>query len=511
MSEKEYTPDDIPKTSEGEDNTVDAARGNGFNLYRDYRTINTYQFLMECEAGSGGFSGITTNTSENLTWSHNTDNEVKSYIPYNLTENFYPNRIRDSVYINDFSKYLKAKYKEVFAQKEISTYVEDSAGQVDPDHPYAVWTQNVTGGGMGKEEFTKSFLKACWRDAVSFAIVDNDIETGGEPYVYRKNAVEVAYDKKDGYLYGTDKKGSLTWIIFDEPTRMNGNQKEYVRRYWGIDEFYELVSDSETAELSEWKIVQDTRMVNNLSYKGNPFLPVKAIFSQARDKNTDYLPKPDSYAIAEVCLAVYSKGSKLDYVIDKQSHSRLVINGRMNGVANGVDNAMIISEGDNKLFQPFLLSPDPRHPESHQKRIDKLNEYKLELMDEGGVSASAKSLTQESGVSKVFTFSAKATTSKESLRIALELSVFFETAWKVYNNQESAGWKSVTTYPTEFIPQTEVSIMDLMDVAEFYSSRNLKQNESEVIKAITRKLFPNAEKDKIEELVEEADNISPTE
>jgi hypothetical protein len=466
---------------------------------------------MECQAASGGFSGMTEDNSNNLTWTTNTNKEVKSYIIPNRTENFYMTRVKRSVYINYFAKYIKAKYKEVFAQKEVDTYVENAAGSVEDNHPYSLWAADVTGGGTGKEDFTKTVLNASWRDAVSFAVIDNDIENGGIPYVYMKNAVEVSYDQKLGDLYETDAKGNLISIYFDYPCEMRGEQKIYKRRYWGIDEFYELESDNENAELSGWRIIEDTRVVNALTYKGRPFLPVKAIISQERANNHDYLPKPESYSIAEIVLAIYDRGSVLDYLIDKQGHSILVINGRTNGVGNGRDNAIVVSEAENKLFQPFFMSPDARLPEVHAGRIEKLTEEMLDMMDDGGVTASAKSVSQESGVSKSFSFSAKATTSKESLRLAMEVCEFLETGWKVYNNQGDASWKSVTTYPTEFIPQTEISFVDIDDAAEYFRSRGLRENEIEVTKLYIRKLFPNAKKELIESLVAEADGLNPTE
>lgn len=492
---KTYEPDDIPKTEKPKGEVNQPKRYETQEIYIDHRTENVYQFLIECEDGTGGFSGMTIST-KNYT--------PKSYIVGNPTENFYKTRIKRAVYNTYFSDFLEAKYKDVFSIQEVSTTVSSSSGTTIEDHQYTFFASDVTGGGINKNEFNKNAIHSSWRDAVSFIVMDK-IAEDLNPYVYVKGAAEVAKNKDGKLLIEADKKGSITGITFNEAPRYEKDKTILKRSFWGIEVFANLESSDDG---ESWQVVEEVS--NTLRYKGKPFLPVKPLYSQTRKNNKDFLPVPKSYKVASLALAIYDRGSVYDYLIDKQGHSILVINGSTNGVGNGRDNALIVDTMENKAFQPFFMSPDAKLAEVHSNRINELKEEMFQIMDNQGVSAAPRSVTQESGVSKAYTFSAKASTSKSSLRMAMELDRFLEMGYKAYTN-DNQDWESVTSYPTEFAPQMEVGYVELEAAADFFNSRGLKENEASVVKKYIQKLHPNAKPDEIEELYQEIDNLSPVE
>lgn len=474
------------------------------DLYVNYRDMNPYTFLYECQTGAGGFSGnVRSKANKVVNTVVGYFKDVYTYITANPTENFFQTRVKRSVYINYFKKYIKAKYKDLFALKEINTTVVIE-GKVQEKHNYLKFAENVTGGGMGLIEYTKNALNCSWRDATTFLLMDKK-ESESMPYAHKKNAIEVACDE-NGPLITTDAKGKMTSITFNEPSRVVDEDIILVRSYWGIDLFKKLESRDKG---DTWTVVEEE--ANTLTYKGEPYLPVEPLISQERESSDDYLPFPDSYAIAEIVLAIYDRGSVLDYLIDKQGHSMLVINGSTDGISNGRDNILAVDTMENKAFQPFFVSPDAKLPEVHANRIEKLVEEMLDMMDDGGVSASAKTATQESGVSKIFTFSAKSTTSKESLRLAMQVKRFLEVSYKVYMNEETAVWESEVSYPTEFTPQSETTFQELEAAADFFSQKQLPLNESSVIRKYIEKLSPNKSQSEIEDLLDEASNKNITE
>lgn len=461
-------------------------------IYRDYHEINRYQFLQECQDGTGGFSGRTEGRY------------AKSYIVPNLTENFYKTRTKRAIYLNYFNKYIRSKYKEVFGLQEVNTLVEDSTGETVEIHPYLDYSYDVTGSGMNKNQFVKGVLNASWRDGVAFVLMDKRPEDL-MPYAFMKTAIEVAMNENGTPMISTNLKGRMTSITFNEMSEWKGDKEIKFRRYWGVDAFRLEMSKDEG---ETWTVVEEVS--NMLSFNGEPYLPVEPIISQERDNPHDYMPMPDSYSIAEIVLGIYDRGSVYDYLVDKQGHSIPVINGSLNGIPNGLYNGLMIPEGDNKLFQPFFMNPDPKLADVHANRIKALTEEMLDMMDDGGVTASAKSVSQESGVSKAFTFSAKATTSKMSVRLAMEVDRFLEESFKVYMN-DSTEWKSVTTYPSEFIPQSELSLFDLQNVADYFKERGLMLNVEDIEKKILQKLNPNAESKSLDELIAEIESSNPTE
>ena len=221
----------------------------------------------------------------------------------------------------------------------------------------------------------------------------------------------------------------------------------------------------------------------------------------------DYLPMPESYSIAEIVLAIYDRGSVYDYLVDKQGHSIPVVNGRVNGIQNGLYNGMVIPETDNKTWQPFFMSPDSKLAKNHADRIKELKEDMLNMMDDGGVTATLTKVSNESGIAKGYTYSAKSSTSKGQRRLAREADEFEEMAYKAYQEEDMAPWKSKTSYPEEFTPATESSIDDLIVMANYFKDERMQENYRDVLKKLVIKLNPNAQADEIDELIDEVEGL----
>lgn len=483
MSEEIEVIENIELPLKQDTTKVEQPNRESIGLYVDYRTLNTYQFLIEAQTGTGGFSG---------------DVRCKSYIIPNLSENFYQTRIKRAIYTNDYAKYIKAKYKDVFASQEVSTAVKGTTGETISDHPYVEFAHNITGGNINKNNLVKSVLNASWRDATAFIITDMGTDDT-QPYVYLKTAIEVSTDENGKCLIETDDKGRMISITFNEAPLQDKKGTIYYRRYWGLDVFrLEASRDKEN-----WGIVEE--IDNTLTYKGEPFLPVEAFISQERVDNNNYLPFPESYAIASMNLGIYDRESVLDYLVDKQGHSTLALNGTMTSVPNGRDNALIVAEGDNKLFEPFYLSPDSKLPDVHSNRISSLKKQMYDMMDDGGVSVQAAGLAPESGKAKMFTFSAKASTSRESVRLAMEIDRYLEKSYKVYMNDDMSDWVSVTNYPEDFVPKPDLSLSEYEQASDYFSTRGLVLNEADVTKKILMKVNPNANSKELETLLTEID------
>jgi len=486
---KKYSADDIDQTVRkkptGENVQPNRKR---IDAYVDFRTVNIYQFLRECEEGTGGFSG-------------RTQTDCPSYIVPNITEPNYPTRVKRAVYINHYKKYIKAKYKDVFSLQTLVTSVKNGAGKVLEDHRYNIYTNNITGSGVDKNTFNKSVIRNSLRDAVSFIVCDKGPEDDN-PYCYMKNAVEVALDSKGNPMYATDSKGALTSITFTEPTiEDSGGNKAEFRRTWSLDVFFKEMK----YKGQDWKLVDGSASPNTLTYKGQKFLPVKPIIAQERNNIRDYMPYPDSFSIAAVVLGLYDRGSVMDYVIDVQGHSIPVINGDITSMPSGKYNALVYAEGDNKLNPPFYMSPDYHLPGVHGTRIKELTADMLDMMEEGGVTASLKSASPESGLAKAFTFSAKSSTSKETQKLVLECDKFEEKSYKVYMDEEKSDWVSVTSYPTSYVPAPDVPVSEVDTILKAVGE-SMPLTKASILKGLIRKINPQATPEELAPLFNEIDS-----
>ena len=458
--------------------TIEIANREKTNIYKDFRAVNIYKFLGDAYTGKGGFSGNT--EADNCT------GELPyCYIIPNPTENFYLTRIKNSVYINYFKKFINAPIKPVFSSG-VTTTIETEAGKVLDDHPFGNFLDNITGGGVSSNEFlSRQMLPASYRDAVSFAVMD---KKDGQPYVYMKQAYEVADN-------GTDEKGNLTWILFSEAPKIIDDKEILVQRYWGLDYFRKLESEDDG---DTWKVVEE--QLNELG-----ILPVYPMLTSDSDTG-DYLPHPgSSYAIASIGATLYNRWSTMLWVLEKQAHSRLVYNGQMNGVAEGITNAMGIAEADTNLFQPFLLSPDPKIIEVHNTIIEALKNEMFELMEENGVSVNVLE-GPESGMSKAYSFSATNDAYKFTIKQSQGFYSWAYGTYRIYQEEESADYIAITEFPKNMQPKPALTVAEYMEIADYFERRGMKVSLAEVDRALMKLLKPNAPKASLEDIIEEINN-----
>jgi hypothetical protein len=175
---------------------------------------------------------------------------------------------------------------------------------------------------------------------------------------------------------------------------------------------------------------------------------------------------------------------------------------------SGKFNALVYAEGDNKLNAPFYMSPDYHLPAVHSDRISGLIIEMLDMMDESGVSASLKQVSPESGIAKAISLTPKIARTKETIRLIEQCDKFEETIYKVYLGEEKSDWHAETTYPTDFIPTSELTFSDLADMIIIFDNENLAANKADVIKKLIEKLNPNASKEDIEKLISEVDVVT---
>ncbi len=141
-------------------------------LYKDFRAVNIYTFLDDAYTGRRGFSGRTERGDSG-------NEEVYSYIQKNPTENFYPARIKGVVNINHFRKFINAPIKAVFSHG-VTTSVQTAGGSVMEKHQYIEFIENITGGGVNKNEFMKrQVLTSALKDSVVFVVMDKKSNGSG--------------------------------------------------------------------------------------------------------------------------------------------------------------------------------------------------------------------------------------------------------------------------------------------------------------------------------------------
>ena len=401
-----------------------------------------------------------------------------------MTENFYITRIQMSIYINLFKKYINAKFEPIF-KSSVPDHVESDAGSDMPDHLYHEFLQSVNGGGVNKTNFLKNAIRLALVQDVAFICMDK-IDTSIHPYIFLKSAVNVID-------YTTDPMGALTSICFVEPSIEIDGKIFYRRRYIGLDRF--AIQRSE--DKKRWT---DERFSQNVL----GMLPVYPLFTTRPDDLADYKPRPSNYEIAGYCAWLYDKGSKLDYLINKQAHSLLVMQGNITSIPNGVDNALIIDESEKSVFQPQYLSPSEGMPTVHQTRIDSVMNTMMDLMQDSGVSVT-QIAQPESGIAKSYRFAATNDVLKSMVRLLVDLDNWLVDTYKLFTGDEG-NWKSYSEYPSEFAPTVSLTVDDMIRLSDFFGMETLPLNQADVLIKLRHLIDPMATKEDSQMLYDEINN-----
>jgi len=442
------------------------------NAYKDYREVPPHVFLDETYNASGGFSG-------------RIGSGRYSYLIPNATENFYQTRNRMSIYLNDFRQYINAKYEPIF-REVIKTYVQTDQGADMSKHLYLDFVDNVTGGGASKNDFLKTVIRQAYIHDVGFIVMDRASDSV-QPYLYLKAVKDIA-----GYT--VDIYGGLTSITFEDGEEKKGDKAIYRRRYIGLDRWAILISE----DRKNWTVSIESP--NTLG-----ILPVYPLWTHRGDDLADYSTfEPSNYGIAGYCAWLYDKGSKLDYVIDKQAHATLVLQGDIAAVPNGADNALIISPSDHSVFQPTYISPDPALPRVHQERINAVEDKIIKMMAEGGVSVSFNGAA-ESGVARGYKFWATNSTLKQTVVLLTSADKWIFETYKRFTS-DTSGWVAYSEYPADFTPTTSLAMNELVELINFYEEKGMMKNAADAHMRLRALIDPMASREDSQDLLDEIED-----
>jgi hypothetical protein len=359
--------------------------------------------------------------------------------------------------------------------------VQSENGSPIEDHLYLDFCENVTGSGVSKIDFQKVITKSAFIHDVAFAVMDMGAEEI-QPFIYSKTAYEVVD-------YTIDSKGSLTSITFDD----GYYDGMYHRRYIGLDKFQILKSESN----SDTDFVVYSESENTLGV-----LPVYPFWAQRPDDPACYKPFPSKYDIAGIGAYLYDKGSKLDYVIDKQAHAILAIQGNIDSVPNGVDNALVIGESQSSIFQPQYISPDTGLPAVHKDRISIVTAEMYDLMSDSGVSVQTSQIGTESGIAKSYTFNSTNTNLKATVTLQKGFDVWLQDMYKLFTG-DTSDWSSWSEYPNDFTPIPRLTFEQIVSLIDFYGVEGLPKNQIDAHKQLRMLVDPMATVEDEQDLVDE--------
>lgn len=469
------------------------------DFYVDYREVSRYTFLTDMYYGTGGVSGRTKAKTgrpkiRGMQYNGRMKEPAYTFLSANPSENFFATRVRKSYYVNNYRRYITTKYKGVFKVAPHTTVTAEGSTKTIENHPYLDFVKNINGASgtarMDKNTFMQNLLSAVYRDEVAYIIMDRE-EGDPQPYAYIQTAGCVVD-------YDTDIRGNLTDISFVNEKK-DGSAVKYEWSLEGLTTYAAAPGDwSGDDSASKW--VQQGEVDTAAVRYGLPVLPV---FAGPREDPHDYLPRPQSYDIAQLCLSIYESGSMLDWVLEKQGHDTMYVTGDIEGKKEGLSNILILENLDGNA-QAGILSPDANKATVHQNRVEQKTDELFELMLDGGVLVSRSSNAPESGLAKSYTFSPVNDALLESTKISRLVDTWMQEWYKAFMG---GNFIAVTHYREDFSPVVRVDVMTLRESISIFEERGLTENAKKALKRIIMTLNDSEDKEIVEDLLAEVDQV----
>jgi hypothetical protein len=462
---------------------IDSTRKQGYKedqtFSKDFRAVNLYKFLDDAYTGLGGFSGKTF---------ANGGEEVYSYIHAKKTENSYKSRVKRAVYRNMHRPFVDAQYKPLFVDDPATVVKTNDTGAVIENHPYQVWTENVDGAGLSKNQYMSNALKAGYKDAVTYLVMDK-AEGELEPYVYTQQAHTV-----DNDMLIVDRHGRLQQIAF-----IVQEEKELYRRTtWTNDD----VTIETSKDCKEWELVSKTPLSVSK-------MPVYPMFTVDRENPRDYLPFPaESYAVAVYCVGIYNQSCQRTWHSVMQSvGSLMLVDMNVEQINEAYTNAMEATSHGEKTPQAFYISADTGIAANLKEDELDMIAGLIDLMAESGVVLTQSQYdVPESGAARLYRFRGQEAKLKYSRRVAVNADKWMQEMYKEY--QGGGEWVATTLYPTSFAIQEPVSLVELRELFLMYKDAGYTENMKSVLVEIVKQIAGDSENSKI--LMEEIESYNPT-
>ena len=358
----------------GDYNNPVAGRLQDYSGYKDYRTVNPYDFLEHTYSGTRHYRDC-------------------GYLQYTDREMFYQTRRKISYYVNVFKPIINAMVDPVFSG-EIMRKTSNIL--------FEAFIDNCDNNGTSFNVFMKNAIKNARLFSLNFVVVDNfdmekvqapetllaQAETRAIPYVYERNPQHV-------HKWECDEQGKLTSITFIdkcEDVKIDGKmQRRQYYRQW----------DSMTWTL--YYEEKDKQIVESYGTHGLGVIPVVAITNFANSANLKCFPDPEFYNMAVLVHGLFNKESQVNFMEIMQTFAILCTSG-MGTSAKSIGPATFLDSGTDSKYPPQYVSPSQ---DGIKTLIDNCERLKREIKDEAKQSGVIGVIEAKSGIAKEWDFRAE--------------------------------------------------------------------------------------------------------
>lgn len=343
--------------------------------YKDYRTVNPYEFLEHTYDGSKHYRDC-------------------GYLQYTDREMFYQTRRKISYYVNVFKPIINAMVDPVYSAEIKRETTNDL---------FDAFIENCDNAGTSLNTFMKNAIKNARLFSLNFIVMDNFTEevvqqsatleeqklTRNIPYIYERKPQQVA----DHYCDAQGRLQSITFTDKYEEVKDENNKIECRQyyRYW----------DAERWELYYMK--KDVKVIAEEGIHGLGVIPVIVIADFASSANIKTFPNPEFYNLAVLVHGLFNKESQVCFMEVMQTFAILCTSG-MGSNAKSIGPATFLDCGVDSKFPPQYAAPPQ---EGIRTLIDNCERLKREIKDEAKQAGVIGVVESKSGVAKEWDFRAE--------------------------------------------------------------------------------------------------------
>lgn len=389
-----------------------------YSGYKDYRTVDPYEFLEHTYDGSKHYRDC-------------------GYLQYFAREVFYQDRRKFSHYTNIFKPIINAMVDPVFAE-DITRKTSNAL--------FESFIENCDNSGTSLNVFMKNALKHARLFTLNFIVVDNfpaaivaqaatmaDQEKQRNfPYIYEKKPQQV-------YKRECDAQGKLVSITFYDKC-------ETVKNAEGKDEERQYYKQWDAQAWRLFYIVKDNEVEESGGTHGLGKIPVVVMVDFADTANLKEFPEPAFYNMAVSCLALFCKKSMITWQ-EVTSTFPVMFSSGMDIKAIGT--STLLNCSTEAKFPPGFIEPPQDGMKTLVENARILTEDIFDLAKQKGVTGIQK---VESGISKSYDFQAEGKVLEETAKAGERCEELIAEIFGLYIGSDVSY---ECDYPDDFDPSAD--------------------------------------------------------
>lgn len=464
--------------------------------WKNFGDQDVHIAVDDCYTGFGGFRG------------NFNDPGFYTYVVPRRAEKFFLDRVAGSTYPNFYAPYIDAKVDPTFSMG-VEDKVKKNDEYVDNDK-WLDYAEDATGTGKSLNEMRKGTSLEAWNHGVSFLVMDKAFRPDmgvNFPYRYTRSVLDLD-------AYGVENRTMrLDWISFWEvpeivrdASKTPTGETRFVKRVHGVKEGrgYVEVFKSEPVTLTTSTDKEKLKYEStDFWYTGIAELNVYPMFSQPEEIGCYKPYKPKSYDVARLCFMIYDKLNLMSYVMFKQGHGLIAVQGNLTGAQDFLSSFIVLppSTSEQKYVMPTILSPDADLPRVHLEIIQKLIEWLIAMMGTNGINMVEKKA--ESGISKGFDYIATNQTNLQNIEMNKAADKWEKARFNDFEGRPQDVYEYETRYPTDFFPEAAMETINLVEISEFFKANGAETTAKEIMKQLASSTLPETTPETLTEINKE--------